>query len=160
MRCLLWRQWKRPGTRVRKLRALGLDAERSRVSASNSRGAWCNADASHLCTEVWEGVERKLTRYPILNYPKIISTNTRAERHTIKPCHTAVARLLAGTSEVLREQLPDWRGRSTTANLARQDPGSHYCQLYFETHYFYSNRTPGPLHSSEIQTYRSIFRKH
>jgi len=48
LRCLLWRQWKRPQTRARKLRALGLDAERARCSASNGRGPWWNAGASHL----------------------------------------------------------------------------------------------------------------
>jgi RNA-directed DNA polymerase len=48
LRCLLWRQWKRPLTRARKLRALGLDAERARLSAGNGRGAWWNAGASHL----------------------------------------------------------------------------------------------------------------
>ena len=48
LRCLLWRQWKRPRTRARKLRALGLDAERARLSAGNGRGPWWNAGASHL----------------------------------------------------------------------------------------------------------------
>lgn len=48
LRCLLWRQWKRPATRVRKLRALGLDAERARLSAGNGYGPWWNAGASHL----------------------------------------------------------------------------------------------------------------
>src|SRR5690606_10528339 len=33
LRCLLWRQWKRGRTRARKLRALGLSAERARLSA-------------------------------------------------------------------------------------------------------------------------------
>jgi RNA-directed DNA polymerase len=47
LRCLLWRQWKRPRTRARKLRALGLDTERARLS-SNGRGAWWHAGASHL----------------------------------------------------------------------------------------------------------------
>jgi RNA-directed DNA polymerase len=48
MRCLLWRQWKRPRTRASKLRALGLDAERARLSAGNGHGAWWNAGASQL----------------------------------------------------------------------------------------------------------------
>ena len=48
LRCLLWRQWKKPRTRARKLRALGLDAERARVSAGNGHGPWWNAGASHL----------------------------------------------------------------------------------------------------------------
>lgn len=48
LRCLLWRQWKRPRTRARTLRALGLDAERARLSSGNGRGPWWNAGASHL----------------------------------------------------------------------------------------------------------------
>jgi hypothetical protein len=48
LRCLLWRQWKRPRTRARKLRALGLSAERARLSGGNGRGPWWNAGASHL----------------------------------------------------------------------------------------------------------------
>jgi group II intron reverse transcriptase/maturase len=48
LRCLLWRQWQKPRTRTRKLRALGLDAERARVSAVNGHGPWWNAGASHM----------------------------------------------------------------------------------------------------------------
>jgi RNA-directed DNA polymerase len=48
LRCLLWRQWKRPRTRGHKLRALGLDAERAWHSAMNGRGPWWNAGASHM----------------------------------------------------------------------------------------------------------------
>jgi RNA-directed DNA polymerase len=48
LRCLLWRQWKRPRTRGRKLCALGLDAERAWHSAMNGRGPWWNAGASHM----------------------------------------------------------------------------------------------------------------
>jgi RNA-directed DNA polymerase len=48
LRCLLWRQWKRPRTRARKLRALGFDAERARSSSGNGSGPWWNAGASHL----------------------------------------------------------------------------------------------------------------
>ncbi|HKS91426.1 MAG TPA: group II intron reverse transcriptase/maturase [Tepidiformaceae bacterium] len=48
LRCLLWRQWKRPRTRQRKLCALGLDAERAWHSAGNGRGPWWNAGASHM----------------------------------------------------------------------------------------------------------------
>jgi RNA-directed DNA polymerase len=48
LRCLLWRQWKRPATRARQLRALGLDADRARRSAGNSHGPWWNAGASHM----------------------------------------------------------------------------------------------------------------
>ncbi|HEV2321224.1 MAG TPA: group II intron reverse transcriptase/maturase, partial [Gammaproteobacteria bacterium] len=48
LRCLLWRQWKRPRTRARKLLALGLDTERAWRSAVNGRGPWWNAGARHM----------------------------------------------------------------------------------------------------------------
>ncbi|WP_260851424.1 group II intron reverse transcriptase/maturase [Halomonas sp. C22] len=48
LRCVIWRQWKRPTTRRRKLLALGLDAYRAWKSAGNGRGAWWNAGASHM----------------------------------------------------------------------------------------------------------------
>jgi len=48
LRCLLWRQWRRLATRARNLRALGLSAERARLSAGNGHGPWWNAGASHM----------------------------------------------------------------------------------------------------------------
>ena len=45
LRCLLWRQWKRPRTRMRKLCALGIDPARARRSAGNGHGPWWNAGA-------------------------------------------------------------------------------------------------------------------
>lgn len=48
LRCVFWRQWKRPKTRYRKLRQLGLPEERARASAGNGRGPWWNAGASHM----------------------------------------------------------------------------------------------------------------
>jgi len=48
LRCILWRQWKRPRTRARKLMRLGLDRERAWRSAYNGRGPWWNAGASHM----------------------------------------------------------------------------------------------------------------
>lgn len=48
LRCLLWRQWKRPRTRGHKLCALGLETERAWRSAMNGRGPWWNAGASHM----------------------------------------------------------------------------------------------------------------
>lgn len=48
LRCLLWRQWKRPATRNKKLQARGLNETRAWKSASNGRGAWWNAGASHM----------------------------------------------------------------------------------------------------------------
>ena len=48
LRCLLWRQWKRVYTRARNLMKAGLDENRAWCSATNQRGAWWNAGASHM----------------------------------------------------------------------------------------------------------------
>ena len=48
IRCLYWRQWKRPKTRRKQLIIRGLDVERARKSAGNGRGPWWNAGASHI----------------------------------------------------------------------------------------------------------------
>ena len=48
LRCILWRQWKRPRTRVKKLMQRGLDHERAQRSAYNGRGPWWNAGAWHM----------------------------------------------------------------------------------------------------------------
>jgi RNA-directed DNA polymerase len=48
LRCVLWRQWKRPRTRLKRLMQRGLDPERAWRSAYNGRGPWWNAGASHM----------------------------------------------------------------------------------------------------------------
>ncbi|MDH0682686.1 group II intron reverse transcriptase/maturase [Achromobacter animicus] len=48
LRCLLWRQWKRPWTRRRKMVALGIGPERAWKSSVNGHGPWWNAGASHV----------------------------------------------------------------------------------------------------------------
>lgn len=48
LRCILWRQWKRPRTRLRELVKRGLPRDRARISAFNGRGPWWNAGAPHL----------------------------------------------------------------------------------------------------------------
>jgi group II intron reverse transcriptase/maturase len=48
LRCILWRQWKRTYTRVRKLMQRGLPERRAWVSARNGRGPWWNSGASHM----------------------------------------------------------------------------------------------------------------
>ncbi len=40
LRCILWRQWKRPYTRAKNLMKAGLTEERAFHSACNQRGAW------------------------------------------------------------------------------------------------------------------------
>lgn len=48
LRCMLWRQWKKPSTRFKRLVSLGISAERARNSAYNGRGPWWNSGASHM----------------------------------------------------------------------------------------------------------------
>ena len=48
LRLILWRQWKRPWTRFKKLRKLGIPEERAAISAFNGRGPWYNSGASHM----------------------------------------------------------------------------------------------------------------
>jgi RNA-directed DNA polymerase len=48
LRCILWRQWKRPYTQARNLMKAGLTEERAFRSAFNQRGPWWNSGASHM----------------------------------------------------------------------------------------------------------------
>ncbi len=48
LRCVLWRQWKKPWTRFKRLVSLGISTERARDSAYNGRGPWWNSGASHM----------------------------------------------------------------------------------------------------------------
>lgn len=59
IRCLLWRQWKRPYTRAKKLMQAGLSEERAWSSACNQRGAWWNSGASHMNQAIKVGMLRR-----------------------------------------------------------------------------------------------------
>jgi len=48
LRCILWRQWKRPYTRALNLKKAGLTEDRAFRSAFNQRGPWWNSGASHM----------------------------------------------------------------------------------------------------------------
>jgi RNA-directed DNA polymerase len=48
LRCIKWRQWKRTKTRAKNLMKRGLDEARAWKSATNGRGSWWNAGASHM----------------------------------------------------------------------------------------------------------------
>jgi RNA-directed DNA polymerase len=48
LRNILWRQWKRPYTRMKNLKKRGLSEERAWKSATNGRGPWWNSGASHM----------------------------------------------------------------------------------------------------------------
>ena len=48
LRCVLWWQWKRRYTRVKRMMKCGISEERAWKSASNGRGPWWNSGASHM----------------------------------------------------------------------------------------------------------------
>jgi len=67
LRCVIWRQWKRPRTRLHELRRRGLDETRARASAYNGRGPWWNAGASHMHAAVPTAVLRQLGLLSLLD---------------------------------------------------------------------------------------------
>ena len=67
LRCILWRQWKKPRTRFKKLRQLGLDVDRAKTSAYNGRGPWWNAWASHMNQAIPTGMLRRWGLVSFLN---------------------------------------------------------------------------------------------
>lgn len=67
LRCIVWRQWKRPRTRIRELRRHGLDLARARASAFNGRGPWWNAGASHMHAAVPTAALRRLGLLSLLD---------------------------------------------------------------------------------------------
>ena len=48
LRLIIWRQWKRPSTRLKRLMKAGLSEERASKSAYNGRKPWWNSGASHM----------------------------------------------------------------------------------------------------------------
>lgn len=48
LRCILWRQWKRPYTRGKNLMKAGLKEEHAFRSAFNQRGPWWNSGKAHM----------------------------------------------------------------------------------------------------------------
>ena len=48
LRKILWRQWKRVYTRIKRLIALGIDETRAIMSAVNGRRPWFTSGASHM----------------------------------------------------------------------------------------------------------------
>lgn len=48
LRCVYWRQWKRPKTRLKKLLERGLNLEHAAKSYSNGRGPWWNSGKLHM----------------------------------------------------------------------------------------------------------------
>jgi RNA-directed DNA polymerase len=76
LRCLLWRQWKRPKTRERKLREHGLDTARAKASAGNGRGPWWNAGASHMNAAIPNALLRRFGLVSLLDEHRRLALST------------------------------------------------------------------------------------
>jgi len=48
LRKILWKQWKTPKNRAKKLRSYGIEPKRAKLATSGGRGAWWNAGSSHM----------------------------------------------------------------------------------------------------------------
>ncbi len=68
LRCLLWRQWKRPASRARELKKAGLDEKRAKISAYNHKGPWWNAGASHMNQAYRKGWFERVGLISLLEY--------------------------------------------------------------------------------------------
>jgi RNA-directed DNA polymerase len=79
LRCMEWRKWKKPRTRMRKLIALGLDRGCARESAFNGRGPWWNAGASHMNAALPTAYFRRLGLISLLEEVQWFTT-LRAQR--------------------------------------------------------------------------------
>jgi RNA-directed DNA polymerase len=74
LRCILWRQWKTPRTRAKRLMERGMEQTRAYTSAYNGHGPWWNAGASHMNAAVpvkWFG-EQGLVSF-LMKYRSFIS---------------------------------------------------------------------------------------
>jgi group II intron reverse transcriptase/maturase len=67
LRCILWRQWKRPFTRARNLMRFGLPEETAWNSASNGHGPWWNSGAAHMHKAVRKSFFEKLGPVSLMN---------------------------------------------------------------------------------------------
>jgi RNA-directed DNA polymerase len=66
LRCIIWRQWKKPKTRVQKLRERGVTLRREGTGAW-SRGPWWNAGAKHMNLAVPDALLRRLGLVSLLD---------------------------------------------------------------------------------------------
>jgi len=76
LRGLLWRQWKRPVTRAKALMKQGLTEQRAWQSATNGRGAWWNAGASHM------NHAYPKSYFDCMGLASLVDTRRRFQRHS------------------------------------------------------------------------------
>ena len=66
IRCLFWRQWKKPKTRLRKMLAAGVARDRAEQSASNGRGPWWNSGRPHMNAVITNVTLRRMGLYSFM----------------------------------------------------------------------------------------------
>lgn len=76
LRCILWRQWKRPRTRERYLMRLGLSPLRAWKSSVNGHGPWWNAGAPHMNAAM---SKVRFTRWGLVS---VLDTVSRLQRQS------------------------------------------------------------------------------
>jgi group II intron reverse transcriptase/maturase len=67
LRRILWKQWKRPKTRAKKLMQRGLSDVTAWASATNGRGPWWNAGAAHMNKAIPKSYFDKLGLVSLMN---------------------------------------------------------------------------------------------
>jgi RNA-directed DNA polymerase len=77
LRCVLWRQWKRPFPRAKRLMRLGLTEERAWHSATNGRGPWWNAGASHMNQAVSRHLLNRMGLVSLLDHLRQVQRMSR-----------------------------------------------------------------------------------
>jgi RNA-directed DNA polymerase len=77
LRCILWRQWKRIRARIRNLIQRGLEKERAIKSATNGRGPWWNAGASHMNEAYKKSDFDRMGLVSLLNTIRVIRNQSR-----------------------------------------------------------------------------------
>lgn len=68
LRIIIWRQCKKPRTRMKRLIQRGLSPERAAASAYNGRGAWWNSGASHMNQAYPKKYFARLGLFSMLDY--------------------------------------------------------------------------------------------
>jgi RNA-directed DNA polymerase len=76
LRCIIWRQWKRPSTREKNLKKQGMDEFHAWKSANNGRGPWWNSGAHHMNQSFPKSYFDKLGLVSLLDQVKRIQFTT------------------------------------------------------------------------------------
>ena len=74
LRCILWRQWRKPKTRQRKLRELGLCKHRAWKGSVNGCGPWANSGSRHMHIALPNGLLSQWGLISIFDYLMYLRT--------------------------------------------------------------------------------------